>query len=422
MVEPYVVGLAVLGVVVIAAAVLPELLAERVLSPPLFFVAIGAIVFSLPLGLPDPDPLAYGDITEKLAEFVVIASLMGAGLKIDRPFSVRTWSTTWRLLVVTMPLTIGVAAVLGWWAVGFVPATALLLGAVIAPTDPVLASDVQVGPPGEGKEAADEEYDEREHEHEVRFGLTSEAGLNDGLAFPFTYAAILVAGSGFAGTDWVSKWGGMYVGYKIAVGVVMGLFLGYLLAKLLFGFSPVTRLAEAVEGTEALGGTLLIYGVTELVQGYGFIAVFVAALVIRHYERTHDYNQALHDFSEVTERLAMAVVLTLFGGALVTGLLAPLTWELVAVGLALVFVLRPLAGTIGLLGSPIQWDERATIAFFGIRGIGSFYYLAYALNEETFGQSETIWALVGFVVLVSVVVHGIVATPVLERLSRQGDA
>ena len=422
MVDAYVVGLVLLGVVVLAAAVLPEILAERPVSPPLAFVVLGAVAFSLPLGLPAPDPIAHGDIAEKLAEFVVVVSLMGAGLKLDRPFSPRTWTTTWRLLAVTMPLTIAGAALLGRWALGFAPATALLLGAAVAPTDPVLASDVQVGPPGAGESVADEHRDDRQHEHEVRFALTSEAGLNDGLAFPFTYAAILVAGAGLAGTDWLGTWAGTYVVFKILVGIVGGFVLGHLFATLLFRVSPTTRLARTVEGVEALGGTLLVYGATELAGGYGFVAVFVAALLLRHRERSHEYNQALHDFAEVTERLAMAVLLTLFGGALAAGLLDPLTWSAAAAGLALVFVLRPLAGAIGLLGAPIGGDERATIAFFGIRGIGSFYYLAYALNAAAFPASRTLWALVGFVVFVSVLVHGIAAPPVMRELARRGDA
>lgn len=421
MVDVYLVALVLLGVTALAAAVLPELLSDRMLSPPVLFVGIGAVAFSLPVGLPAPDPLVYGTGAEKLAEFVVIVSLAGAGLKLDRPFRLSTWTSTWRLLAVTMPLTIAGAALLGWWSLGLVPATALLLGAVVAPTDPVLASDVQVGPPGEGEGAADE-GESRDHEHEVRFALTSEAGLNDGLAFPFTYAAILVAGTGFAGTDWVGTWARTYVGYKILVGVVAGLGLGYLLAKVLFQLSPTSRLAKAVEGAEVLGATLLVYGLTELLNGYGFIAVFVAALVVRHYERSHEYNQALHDFSAVTERLAMAVLLTLFGGALVTGLLTPLTPTMAVTGLVLVFVLRPLAGALGMVGASVERDERSAIAFFGIRGVGSFYYLAYALNQTGFAQQHRLWALVGFVVLVSVVVHGIAATPVMDVLSRRGDA
>jgi len=422
MVEVYIVALTVVGFAALAAAVLPELLSDSYLTPPIVFVGLGAAVFSLPLGLPDPSPLTHGDLAEKLAEFIVVVSLMGAGLKIDRPFSLRTWTTTWRLLAVTMPVTIVGAAVLGWWALGLVPAAALLLGAVIAPTDPVLASDVQVGPPGEGTQDAADHHEEREHEHEIRFALTSEAGCNDGLAFPFTYAAILAAGSGFAGTDWVGEWLTTYVAYKILVGVVVGAVLGYLFSKVLFDFSPTTRLARAVEGTEVFGGTLLVYSLTELVQGYGFIAVFVAALVVRHNERSGEYNQALHDFSEVVERLAMALLVTLFGGAVATGLLDPLTPETAVLGLVLVFVLRPLAGVVGLLGSPIEWSERASVAFFGIRGIGSFYYLAYALNQEVFAQARQLWALVGFVVLVSIVVHGVASEPVMNVLERRGEA
>lgn len=422
MVETYLVGLTLLGVVVLGAAVLPELLAQRALSPPLFFLAFGALAFSLPLGLPNPDPLTHGVAAEKLAEFVVIVSLMGAGLKLDRPFSLETWTITWRLLAVTMPLTIVGAALLGWWVLGFAPATALLLGAVVAPTDPVLASDVQVGPPGQGEEVADDDYEEREHEHEVRFALTSEAGLNDGLAFPFTYAAILAAGSGITGTDWLGEWASTYVAYKVLAGVVLGLLVGYVFANLLFRYSPTSRLARTVEGVEALAGTLLVYGVAELLQGYGFIAVFVAALVIRHVERSHVYNTALHDFSQVMERVSMAVLLVLFGGTVATGLLGPLTWEIAILGFGLVFVLRPLAGAVGLLRAPVEDDERATIAFFGIRGIGSFYYLAYGLNQATFAGTRTIWALVGFVVLVSIVTHGIAARPVMTVLARRGEA
>ena len=420
--DSYLLGLAIVGIAILAAALLPELLDGRALSPPIAAVALGALAFSLPVGLPAPDPLANSRIAEKLAEFVVIVSLMGAGLKLDRPFSPSTWGTTWRLLFVVMPLTIASAALLGWWWLGFVPATALLLGAVIAPTDPVLASDVDVGGPGEGTDAEADSPEERQHEHELRFALTSEAGLNDGLAFPFTYAAILVAGASLTGAKWVEKWLTFYVGYKIVVGVVGGLVLGYLFAELLFRLSPTSTLARTVEGVEALGGTLLIYALTELVQGYGFIAVFVAALVIRHTERNHEYNQALHDFSEVTERLAMALALVFFGGMLVTGLLDPLTLEMAVLGLAILFVVRPVIAFLGQIGAPLSADESSAIAFFGIRGIGSLYYLSYALNQETFAQSRLLWALVGFIVLTSIVVYGVTATPVITWLSGRGEA
>lgn len=131
---------------------------------------------------------------------------MGVGLALDRRISLlrlhtlRAWSASWRLLLVAMPLTIAGVAVAGWGLMGLAPASALLLGAALAPTDPVLASDVQVAGPTTGGSQADlDEHDE------VRFGLTAEAGLNDGLAFPFVYLAIAWAGAGQLG-GWVWHW------------------------------------------------------------------------------------------------------------------------------------------------------------------------------------------------------------------------
>ena len=149
-------------------------------------VALGVVVFSTRLLAFNPDPRTWDTLTERLAELVVIISLLGAGLKLDRPPGWRRWSTTWRLLAVAMPLTIAATAWLGWSGLGFSLGMALLFGAAMAPTDPVLAADVQVGPPKSGDE------------DEVRFGLTSEAGLNDALAFPFVHLAILAAAGGLA--------------------------------------------------------------------------------------------------------------------------------------------------------------------------------------------------------------------------------
>ena len=194
-----------------------------------------------------------------------------------------------------------------------------------------------------------------------------------------------------------------------------GLLIGWLLGKLFFrARSETLRLARHSEGFLALAATFLAYGLVEVIGGYGFLAVFVAARAIRSAERSHEYHQVLHDFAEQVERLLTVLLLLLFGGAVVGGLLAPLTWPAAAVGLALVFVVRPLAGWLSLRGAPGRPAEHWVIALFGIRGIGSFYYLAYATSHADFPGADLVWATVGLVVIVSVVVHGVAATPVMQ--------
>jgi len=419
----YEAALLVAGIAIFGAVVLPRVLSDKPMSFPLIYVVAGMVLFSLPLGVEIPDPVEHGDLAERLTEFVVIIALTGAGLKLDRPFEWRAWSSTWRLLGITMPLTIIATALLGWGVLGTLVPTAVLLGAVVAPTDPVLASDVQATPPTEG---VDEETDPEDQEGEVRFALTSEAGLNDGLAFPFTHLAIAIAAAaGAASLDWLGEWFLMHFLYEIAVGVVMGYLAGQVLARVIFSEGVTTQLGKVMEGAEALAVTLITYGATELVHGYGFIAVFVAAVELRHYEWGHEYYTALHDYAVMIERIVMATVLVLFGGAIAGGLLAPLTVLDVVVALALILVVRPVAGIIGMLGSPMPWSERFVVSSFGIRGIGSFYYLAFALNEASFGEIELLvaadklWALLGFVVLASIVIHGISANYVMDLLDRR---
>jgi NhaP-type Na+/H+ or K+/H+ antiporter len=394
---------ALIGVGALLAGILPRLLERRPLSMPIAFLALGMIVFGLPLGLPEADPLTHAKFTEHLTEVGVIVALMGAGLKIDRPFGLRRWASTGRLLLIAMPVTIAAMALLGWWWVGLAPAAALLLGSAMAPTDPVLASDVQVGEP----------TDEEDSEDEVRFALTSEAGLNDGLAFPFVYAAIAMAGGG----AWFGGWVLEDVLYKSVVGLVGGVLIGRLLGKLFFRAKrDELRLARHSEGFLALAATFLAYGAVEVVGGYGFVAVFVAARAIRAAERSHDYHQVLHDFAEQTERLLTVLLLLLLGGAVVSGLLAPLTWQAALAGLVLIFAVRPLTAFLALRGAPGRRSEHWVIAAFGIRGIGTFYYLAYATTHADFPSEELLWATAGFVVIVSVVLHGIAATPVMRHL------
>jgi NhaP-type Na+/H+ or K+/H+ antiporter len=404
--DPYIVLLVSAGALILFVAWLPLVLRKLPLSLPMFCIAIGSIAFGYSAANP-PDPLRFSETTERLTELVVIVALTGAGLKLDRPFGLRSWSKTWRLLGIGMPLSILAMALIGGWLLGLSIGAALLLGAALAPTDPVLAADVQVGPPRAGEE------------DEVRFTLTAEAGLNDGLAFPFVNLALAMAVHGITPDTWTWDWLAVDVAWKLGAGLVVGWIVGWALGWLTFHLPHQAKLAQTRDGFVALGVTFVAYGLTELAHGYGFLAVFVAALAIRNAEREHEYHETLHEFAEQTERLLMMVLLVLFGGAIAGGLLAPLSWGGVVAALLFVFVVRPVIGLVSLVGIKEPLRERAAIAFFGIRGLGTFYYLAYALNETHFAEASELWAVVGFTVLLSILVHGTTVTPAMIHLDRQ---
>ena len=405
--DPYILILTGAGLLIALVAWLPLALKRLPLSLPIVCIGIGAAIFLLPQVTLRPLPYRYPEITERFAEFVVIIALMGAGLKIDRVFGWHRWSITWRLLAITMPLGIVAIAALGMEVLGLPLAVALLLAASLAPTDPVLAADVQVGPPKTGDE------------DEVRFGLTSEAGLNDGAAFPFVHLAVLLAVALPVGKPWVAEWLTYRVLWEIAGGIVGGWLVGRAFGWLTFHIPAETKLARTGDGLIAISATLVSYGLTEIVHVYGFLAVFVTALTFRGAHRDHEFQDEMHAITEQIERLAMMVLLILFGGALVSGLLTPITWVDVVVALAVLLVIRPVAGWIGLLGWAGDRDEKLTLSFFGIRGVGSIYYLAYGINHMPVADAEHLWAIVGLIILLSILLHGLTVTPIMRSLDER---
>jgi NhaP-type Na+/H+ or K+/H+ antiporter len=432
------------GLCLLLAVVLPQALRSLAVSAPMVLVGIGLLIGLFPLsGEFALDPVEDELVILHVTELTVLVALMGVGLALDRPLRPRErrtwghWSPTWRLLVIAMPLTIGAIALLGWWAAGLAPAAALLLGAALAPTDPVLASDVQVGGPmladdlEELEEGlAEEDSDTAQRLDEVRFALTSEAGLNDGLAFPFVYLAILVAAGGF-GLAEAGEWLGWYLAGKVLIGVAVGVASGWLLGKVAFRSSrPSLRLAEQGEPLLALAALLASYGAAELVGGYGFLAVFTCAMAMRASERHHDYHRAMHEVIERLERLLTLAVLLFLGIATTRGLLSELTWSGALVGVAVIFVIRPLAGLVSLTvrvrshdrPGGLERGDRLAIAFFGVRGVGSLYYLAYAAGEAELEDLPWLWSTVGFTIVLSVFVHGITAKPALARVDRRRGA
>jgi NhaP-type Na+/H+ and K+/H+ antiporters len=419
----------IVGLALLVAAVLPSVLTRYAVSAPMVLLALGMAIGMAPLpsGL-SLDPVDVRPVVERLTEITVLVALMGVGLALDRPFSFRdrkswgAWSATWRLIVVAMPVTIAGVALLGW-ALGLAPAAALLLGALLSPTDPVLAGDVQVAGPrvvDDDQEGA-EEIDEKD---EVRFALTSEAGLNDGMAFPFVYAAIFLAVEGPV-SGWLPRWVAWELVGKVVLGVAVGILVGWGLARVAFRAPRrALRLAEQGEPLLVLAALVLTYGVSELVGGYGFLAVFACGMALRAAERGHEYHRTMHALIANLERLLVLVVLLLLGTAMTKGLLGPLDWRGVLVALVLVFVLRPIAGFLSLglwrrrsaYPGGMTRSEALVTAFFGVRGVGSLYYLAYAAGLHAFPEERWLWSVAAVSITLSVFVHGTLATPVMRHL------
>jgi len=407
--ESYHILLAAAGAAIILSYWLPRFLSGREPAASAMLVVTGALAFLIPGMPPPPDPVAQPLIWERAAELCVITGLFGTGLRIDRLAERSRWFPTWRLLFVAMPLTIAALAVLGWAAAGMTVAGALLLGAVLAPTDPVLAGDVQVGPPLEGGE------------HPLRYTLTTEAGLNDGLAFPFVHLGLLIATAGTVTFGLTAEWVARDVLYRTVMGAAAGALTGWLLGKVLFDWPRGNALAKTQSGVIAFAGVLIAYGLTEVVEGYGFIAAFVAGLALRRVESQDRFHRRLHDFSQSLEHALTALLLVALGAAL-PALWPWLDWSHALIGLALVFLVRPGAGMLALAGTPLRGRQRAVAAFYGVRGIGCIYYLAYAGNHVELTNEETLWATVAFTVFLSTLVHGITARIAVERATGERES
>jgi NhaP-type Na+/H+ or K+/H+ antiporter len=404
--EAYHILLAAGGAMIIASYWLPRFLSGREPAAAPLLILSGFVAFSWVPGMPVViDPVESPRIWEVTAELAVIIGLFGAGLRIDRLFGHHLWTPTIRLLVFGMPLTIIALAAVGWLAAGMTLAGSLLLGAILSPTDPVLAGDVQVGPPLEGGE------------HPVRYALTTEAGLNDGLAFPFVHLGVMIATAGVLSTGFFVEWALRDVLYRIAVGALAGAGCGWVLGQVLFDWPRENALSKTQAGVIAFAGVIFAYGVTEIIEGYGFIAAFVSGLVLRREESEDRFHERLHSFSDALEHTLTAVLLVALGAA-VPVLLPHLDWSHAIIGISLIFIIRPLVAWLSLARAGLPTRERAVVAFYGIRGIGSIYYLAYAGHHVDLVDEGALWATVAFTIIVSATVHGSTAGMAVERATR----
>ena len=454
---------AVAGALLLGVALTRNLLKGWPLSTAIIYLGLGIVLGPLVLNKLHFEPFKHTALLERVTEVAVIISLFSAGLKLRLPFEDGRWKGPLRLALISMTLTIGLVTLVGYYWLGLPLGAAVLLGAFLAPTDPVLASDVQTRHP--------EDFDE------LRFSLTGEAGFNDGTAFPFVMLGLGLLGLHELG-DFAWRWLAIDVVWAIVGGLGIGAALGWLMARLTIYLRQHKRQAVGTDDFIALGLIAGAYGLAILLHTYGFLAVFAAGLALRHTERriseaqnertskeehavetgesdndnsSHGVNGAIElpendeeienlqeelatdqkraprfmarqtmQFSESLERIGELILVVWLGG-----MIAAQTWDLRTIWLAplLFFVLRPLAVFAGLLGDKSTSISRPFIAWFGIRGIGSLYYLFYAIEHDVPHETaQELIALVFPIIAISIVVHGLSVTPLAGLYDKRKQA
>lgn len=424
----------IVGGVLALMALASSLLRRLPLSTSLLYLLVGVAIGPAGLGLLRLDPVGDAALLEHLAEVAVIVSLFACGLKLRAGLRDPIWRLPLRLAFGSMAITVALVALAGAFGLGLPIGAAVLLGGILAPTDPVLASDVQVERPTD--------------RDRLRFGLTGEAGLNDGSAFPVVMLGLGLLGLHELGTlGW--RWLAVDVLWATAAGLGVGWALGQLIGRLVVYMRRAHRAAVGLDDFLALGLIALAYGVAHALHAYGFLAVFAAGLALRHIELEADAGRepevselaavegseadlatdeqlapaymakAVLGFNEQLERIGEVAMVVILGSLLVPLLPAVPPAALWFIPL-LLLAIRPTAVFIGLLGSRSKPAQRALMAWFGIRGIGSIYYLMYALTHGVEGALATqLVAITAVTIAVSIVVHGISVTPLMERYSRE---
>ncbi len=420
----------VVGVLLVGMALSDSLLRRLPLNTAMLYLAGGVLLGPVGLGLLVLDPVEHAELLERMAEVVVIVSLFAAGLKLRAPLSERRWVVPVALASVSMTLTVGLITLVGWMFLGLPLGAAVLLGAVLAPTDPVLASDVQVGEPTD--------------RDRLRFSLTAEAGLNDGTAFPFVMLGIGLLGLHEIG-DWGWRWWAVDVVWAIAAGLAVGALLGTLVGRLVIHLRQEHQEALGLDDFLALGLITLSYGVALAIHAYGFLAVFAAGLAVRRIERSHTGEeepppdveaaaesekgeatdpdtapaymaQAVLGFSEQLERIGTVGVVLVVGGMLAAD---RIPMDVLWFAPLLFLVIRPLAVAPVVLRSRLSGFQRGLVSWFGIRGIGSIYYLSFAVARGVpEPEARALMGIVLGVVATSIVVHGLSVKPLIGRYMR----
>ena len=420
------------GGLMLARGLTTSLIERLPVTPAIVYLAVGLLVGPTVLNLFHFNPLEESALLEVLTEAVVLISLYSAGVKMPAPISFARWRAPILLASVSMFASVAMVAAFAYSLLGLPIGAAVLLGAILAPTDPVLATDVQSRHPRD--------------RDQLRFTLTCEAGMNDGSAFPFVMLGLGLLGLHELG-DFGLRWILVDVLWATVAGIAIGFLSGTALAHAARKLRGLPPRHELLDNFLSLGLIGVVYGLSELLEAWGFLAVFFAAVGLRQAEvklagpdpgqpdtlstcgtETADatpqgdaapsVSGGSLIFKEHLERLSEMMLVLLIGGTL---FLESWSWRAVGFALFVFVVARPVSSLLGLVGTRTSWQIRSMVGWFGVRGIGSLYYLMYAIQHGVPKDlAVELLSLTLITVTLSILVHGISVKPMMSRFLRSG--
>ena len=421
-----------IGLLMLARGMAATTISRSPFTSAIVYLGVGLVLGPTVLNLFHFEPADESGVLEVLTEVAILVSLFSAGIKMPVPFKRANWKAPMRLAWISMIFTVMLVAAFGFFVLGLPAGAAILLGGILAPTDPVLATDVQI------RHAGDTDR--------LRFTLTCEAGMNDGSAAPFVFLGLGVLGlDETAGQPW--RWLFVDVFWAALAAVVIGVAFGALTARLTWRLRMIKPRHDIMDDLVGLGLIAVAYGVATLVHAWGFLAVFFAAVALRQTELmmagapkdqegllepdTGKSQVALDSapgeapitvsteslvFKEHLERLSELTLVVLLGGMIS---LQEISWQAVFMAAFLFFIARPAAVFLGLAGSGTPMRLQAMTAWFGIRGIGSIYYLVFAIEAGLPPDlAAQLTNIVLFTIMLSIVVHGLSVKPLMNFWSR----
>ncbi len=416
------------GGLLVAMVLAGTLLQRSPLSSAMVYLALGWLLGPSVLGVLRPDPFAHTALLERLAEVALLISLFAVGLQLGVPLRDRRWRLPLRLAFGSMALMVALVTAVGVWLLELPLGAAVLLGAILAPTDPVLASDLSSDPGA--------------RPDRLRFSLAGEGGLNDGAAFPFVMLGLGLLGLNDMGPQ-ALRWWGVDLLWATFGGVAIGVATGAATGRLVVYLRSRHDEAVGLDQFLGLGVVGLAFGLAQISLASGFLAVFAAGMALQRvreqprphtrplaaspdpeghsYEKlaTHSHHasatmrDSVQVFNEQLERLAELVLVLVVGAMLAYAKVLPAVWWFVPL---LLLVLRPLSTVPAVVGEGLDASQRSMIGWFGIRGIGSLFYLLFALRHGIDGPvAQTLVSLTLWSIAASIVVHGLTAQPLMVR-------